>query len=152
MSRALRRDQPDGAFHAIGRAVDGAFLFRDDDDRRCFLGILAQVVRRCGWEVHALCLMGTHYHLVLAALRQELSQGMHCLNGRYADAFNRRYARRGHLFGDRFVSRVIDDERQLRAVCRYVVGNPVRAGLVADVEAWPWTHSRYGVAEAADAG
>jgi REP element-mobilizing transposase RayT len=94
--------------------------------------------------------MGTHYHLVLEAERALLSRGMHRLNGLYAQSFNERHERRGHLFGDRFVSRVVEDERYLRAACRYVVGNPVRAGLCTQPEDWPWSASRYGVEATAE--
>ena len=150
MARALRKDQPDGAFHVAARAVAGAPLYVDDDDRRAFLVLLARVVVRFGWEMHALCLMGNHYHLVLEALRADLSAGMQRLNGVYAQSFNERHGRRGHLFGDRYVSRVIGGDRHLRSVCRYVAANPVRAGLVATATDWPWSHSRHGVAQTAE--
>ena len=128
MARALRRDQPDGAFHVAVRAVAGAPYDVDDDDGRAFLVLLARVVVRFGWEMNALCPMGNHYRLVLEALRADLAAGMHRLNGVYAQGFDERHGRRGHLFGDRVVSRVAGGDRHLRTVCRHVAGNPVRAG------------------------
>ena len=71
------------------------------------------------------------------------------LNERYARSYNDRYARHGHLFGDRFASRVIEGEEHYCEACRYVVVNPVDAGLCDDVEDWPWTWCVYGVPEAA---
>jgi REP element-mobilizing transposase RayT len=83
--------------------------------------------------------MGTHYHLVVETPVLRLSKGLQRLNGAYAQAFNRRHARTGHLFGDRFASWVVEDEEHLVAACRYVVENPVRAGLCAHAEEWRWS-------------
>jgi putative transposase len=141
--RVLRTSLPDGPFHVTSRGVGGCAIFRDDDDRRWFLALTRKCAERYDWTVHALCLMTTHYHLVLDSTRADLSRGLHRLNGRYGQAFNQRHERFGHLFADRFDSRVIEDEAYLAAACRYVVANPVRAGLCASVEDWPWSHSRY---------
>jgi REP element-mobilizing transposase RayT len=134
----------DGPFHAVTRGVDGLAIYRTDDDRRLFLRLLADVTRRNDWAVHAFCLMTNHYHLVVDALVEDLSEGFRRLNGIYAQAFNRRYGRKGHLFGDRFWSGEIESDEQLVATCRYVLGNPVRAGLCAAPASWPWSASRHG--------
>ena len=65
MPRTLRTTLPDGYFHAYSRAVFRVALFRDDDDRRVFLKLLLQTARRRTWHLEAVCLMTTHYHLVL---------------------------------------------------------------------------------------
>jgi putative transposase len=83
--------------------------------------------------------MGNPYHLILRARRADLSAGMRRLNGVYAQRFNRRYGRRGHLFGDRFASWVIGSEEHLTAAVGYVLLNPVRAGLCGRAEDWPWS-------------
>ena len=150
MARQLRRDLPDGFFHVTTRGVHRALVHRDRNDYTLALQLLATIVRHFEWDVHALCLMPTHHHVVVRCTRADLSRGMHRLNGRYAQAFNERHDRHGHLFGDRFVSRVVGDEDYLRDLCRYVARNPVRAGLCDDVADWPWSRSRYGVAAAAE--
>jgi len=86
--------------------------------------------------------MGNHYHLVVETGLARLSRALHRLNGVYAASFNDRYARAGHLFGDRFSGRVIEDEAHLRATCDYVAANPVRAGLCATAAEWPWSRTR----------
>jgi putative transposase len=101
--------------------------------------LLRDVVRSHRWNCYAFCLMGTHYHLVVAAERPALSAGLQRLNGVYAQLFNGRHDRTGHLFGDRFHAWVIADERHLRATCAYVLENPVRAGLCATASEWPWS-------------
>mgnify|MGYP000294719195 FL=1 len=145
MARPLRRDLPDGFFHVVARGGAGCLIYLDDDDRRTFLGILAAVVRPSPIEVHALCLMGTHYHAVLAGAVADLSRLLHRLDGTYAQAFNERHARFGHLFADRFSARAIESEEHLVEACRYVVLNPYRAGLVDSPADWPWSRSRYGL-------
>lgn len=143
MARVLRTALPDGYFHVIARGVDGCEIVRDDIDRRRFLSYLRDSVDRYGWVVHAFCLMTTHYHVVLYSKTIDLSGGVQRLNGRYAQFFNRRHLRFGHLFADRFTSRVIESERYLRDACLYVVENPVRAGICDSGAPWPWAHSRY---------
>jgi len=91
-----------------------------------------------------MCLMTTHYHLVVHSTRLDLSLGVQRLNGRYAQLFNERHGRFGHLFADRFTSRVIETEDHMHEACRYVVENPVRARLCDAADEWPWSHSRYG--------
>ena len=133
---------PDGTFHVGTRGVDGTAIFRSDDDRRFFLQLFADVVERHGWVVHVFCLMTNHYHLVVEALRDDLSDGCHRLNGVYAQTFNRRYKRKGHLWGDRFWSGPIEGDEQFEDTCAYVLNNPVRAGLCDEPADWPWSGSR----------
>ena len=143
MPRPLRTLLPDGFFHVHTLGVADTPIYRDTEDRRSWLQVFRSCVRRYRWEIWAVCLMTTHYHLVLESTRERLSNGMQWLNGRYAQDFNRRYERKGHLFGDRFTSWVIDDEDYLAAACRYAAYNPVRAGLCEFPWEWPWTWSRF---------
>src|SRR5206468_7763687 len=138
---------PHGIYHVITRGVARTPIFRDDADRVLFLRLLEVAGRGTGWDVHALCLMGNHYHLVVETGLDRLSTAMHRVNGPYAENFNARYDRSGHLFGDRFAARVIEDEGHLAATCRYVAANPVRAGLCDTAADWPWTRTRHGEAD-----
>lgn len=113
-------------------------LFGDDEDRSVFIWLLGSVVARFQPVCHAYCLMGTHYHVVLECSCARLSQIMSRLNSLYAQGFNRRHKRRGHLFESRYSAYVIRDEAHLEAARAYVAANPVRAGLCATVGEWPW--------------
>ena len=144
MARLPRYVFSDGHFHVAARGAGRIAIYRDDDDCRVFLGLLATIARKHDWTVHAVCLMTNHYHLVLEATVAQLSAGFQRLNGRYAQGFNARHGRWGHLFGERFWSGAIEDEEELVAVCRYVIANPVRAGLVRRAADWPWSGWRYG--------
>jgi putative transposase len=139
MARIRRRQLSDGVFHVTARGVAREPIFRDDTDRILFLRLLAESTRHDAWRCHAFCLMGTHYHLVVETTVARLSGGLHRLNGVYAQLFNRRHARRGHLFGDRFHAWVVADDEHLTATCRYVLDNPVRAGLCPRADDWPWS-------------
>lgn len=145
MARLPRSLLPDGMFHVTSRGVEQRDVFLDERDRLAFLGLLAEVTVRFRWTVHAVCLMTNHYHLVVEATRADLSGGLHRLNGAYAQRFNARRSRWGHLFGDRFWCKPIESEGQLATVCAYVVANPVRAGLCSKPSDWRWSHSRYGL-------
>jgi putative transposase len=117
-------------------------IYHDANDRRNFLGLLAFAVDQYEWTCHAFCLMTTHYHLVLETTRQNLSDGMQVLNGDYAQGFNGKYGRWGHVFGDRFWCRSFDEE-ELEQVCLYVMENPVRAGICKSITDWPWSACRF---------
>ena len=107
------------------------------------MSVLAcKVVRRHGWTVYAYCLMPNHYHLVLETPADDLAAGMHLLNGRYARRFNVRHGRVGHVFQGPYGARPIADDDHLLRCCRYVVLNPVRAGLCRDPAAWRWSSYR----------
>lgn len=145
MSRVPRTSLPDGYFHVVARGVDRRTpLFRDGTDRTGFLRLLRHAVVRYDWTCFALCVMSTHYHVVLESRQVDLSAGLQWLNGVYARHFNRRHDRFGHVFGDRFSTRVIESEEHLLEACAYVLLNPVKAGLCERADDWPWSYSLYG--------
>lgn len=139
MARPLRICAPDVVYHVTARGNGGAAIFADDEDRHDFLTLFAKVLDRYGWICHAYCLMGNHYHLVVETPRSNLPRGMRAQNGPYAQRFNRRHGRRGHLFEARYRSVLVERETHLLEVSRYVVLNPVRAGLCPDPAGWPWS-------------
>jgi REP element-mobilizing transposase RayT len=119
--------------------VARSLIYRENGDFAMFVRLLATVVRRFRWKQHAFCLMPNHYHLVVESSQGDLSNGMHRLNGLYAQGFNDRYERVGHLFQNRFGARLIEGDHHLATVCAYVLDNPVRAGLSPTAEDWPWS-------------
>src|SRR6266446_7241838 len=123
MPRIPRFLFPDGLFHVTARGVAKMPIYHDNNDRRNFLSLLAFAVDRHEWTCQAFCLMTNHYHLVLDATRENLSDGMQILNGDYALGFNFRYGRWGHVFGDRCWCRSVEPE-ELQQVCLYVMGTP----------------------------
>ncbi len=115
-------------------------IFRDAVDRRDLLDLIGRVVDTLRWRVHAYVLMGNHYHLLLETPEPNLSRGMHQLNGIYTQRFNRRYERVGHLFQGRFKSILVEKDAHLLELIRYVVLNPVRAGIAPGPGQWDWSN------------
>jgi len=142
MPRVPRSAFPDGLFHVSTRGVAKMPIYHDAGDRRRFLSLLLFAIDQYEWTCHAFCLMTNHYHLVLEATRTNLSDGMQVLNGDYAPGFNGKYRRWGHVFGDRFWSRSLAED-ELEQICIYVMMNPVRAGLCAEMHDWPWSACRF---------
>jgi putative transposase len=144
MPRQPRCELPDGVFHVTTRGVNGEDIVVDDEDRKRFTRLLRAVVQRYGWRMYAYCLMTNHYHLLIDTSRQLLSDGLCRLNGVYAQGFNKRHARRGHLFGGRFSAFIVEREEHFEAASRYIILNPVRAGLCDTASEWPWSDSYFG--------
>lgn len=129
---------PVGAFHVINRGVERRSIFDDDDDYMLFRSLLRRATRKFGWTVYAWVQMPNHFHLVVVAELELLSRGMHFLTFRYAEAFNERHDRTGHLFQGRFKAWLLEGEPDLGRVCAYVFDNPVRAGLCTTVDRYRW--------------
>jgi REP element-mobilizing transposase RayT len=142
MSYVPRIEVPHGSFHVGTRGNNKRQVFLDDDDRKRFLLLLGKVARKYAWSIYAYCLMDNHYHLVLRLAEAGLSRGMCELNTAYAVGFNERYQRINHLFGRRFWSEHITKDAYLFEAIRYVVQNPVRAGMCGSCEEWPWSSYR----------
>src|SRR5215213_10285052 len=142
MARPLRIDVPGALHHVTSRGNERRPIFRSNRDREAFLQLLAEAVKRFGWSVTAWVLMTNHFHLVIQTPEANLSRGMQWLNGSYADWFNRRHERSGHLFQGRFKSFLIDQETYFDEVLRYVVLNPVRANMVGGPEEYRWSSYR----------
>jgi REP element-mobilizing transposase RayT len=139
MARPLRIAYPGAVYHVASRGNEQKPVFLDDEDRSGFLHILHSVTNRYHWICHAYCLMGNHYHLLIETPDGNLSIGMRQLNGVYTQFFNRLHKRVGHLLQGRFKAILIQKDSHLLEVCRYVVLNPVRAGMVAKPEEWKWS-------------
>ena len=142
MSRPLRNAYPDGIFHVGTRGNNKQAIYLDGVDRYWFLEMFGKATIRYEWSIYAYCLMTNHYHAVLQIPEGGLSEGMRQLNGGYARWSNIRHGRCDHLFGKRFGSSEITTDEYLLEACRYVVLNPVRAGLVARPEEWAWSSYR----------
>jgi REP element-mobilizing transposase RayT len=140
--RLPRIEVPGGYYHLTSRGNNAQPIYWRDRDRVDFLALLDRVVLTHGWACLAYCLMTNHFHLLVQLDEGGLSLGMQTLNGWYARCINRAYGRTGHLFRNRFSGTLIESEEHLLAACRYVVLNPVRAGLCATPEHWPWSSYR----------
>ena len=142
MARRSRLQFPGAVYHVMSRGNRKSMIVDDDGDRRTFMNIFSEVTGDADVRVYACCLMGTHYHALFDTPRGNLSGFIQTLNSEYSKAFNRRHERVGHTFEQRFDSIVVQREKYLRRVARYIALNPVKARLCADPAEWPWSTHR----------
>ncbi len=143
MPRRKRKDFPGAWWHVMNRGTSRRAIFEDDQDRRYFLSLLAWMVHWGCIEVHAFCLMDTHYHLLIRSTRGELSEAMHWIGMKYAHWFNRRQGRDGSLCRGRFVSKLIAIIEYRWAVLYYIHRNPTSAGLAETIGEYRWSSAWY---------
>ena len=140
MPRRPRLELPGIPLHITQRGVNRCAIFIDDDDRRHYLELLARAIHQYAVAIHAYVLMGNHVHL-LANSNQPgaISLALRNLGQCYVQAFNRKHRRCGALWQGRFKSCLVDNDRYLLSVHRYIELNPVRAAMVASPEDYPWS-------------
>ena len=114
-------------------------IFLDDMDYRKFIDILREVVETLEVECWSYCLMPNHYHAALRPTRPNLSKAIQCINSNYAQWWNRRHERVGHVFQGRFKDQIVQHDEYLLTLCRYIALNPVRAGLTERPQQWEWS-------------
>ena len=143
MPRRPRHDGPDTWHHVMNRGIARRPIFETDEDRRFFLSLIAREVRAGRIEVHAFCVMLTHFHLLLRSVTGQLSEAMRRIQNRYSRWFNRTRRRDGPLVRGRFLSCLVDTLRYRRAVVTYIHDNPVEARLVSDPAQHEWSSASH---------
>jgi len=142
MARPLRIEFAGGLYHVTSRGNARQDIYFEDPDRAAFLQLIDKTRTRFDWYVHAYCLMGNHYHLLIETATPTLAKGMKLINGCYTQFFNLRHRRVGHLFQGRYKAILVDKEDYLLELARYIVLNPVRARMVRSAAQWEWSSYR----------
>ncbi|HUQ88170.1 MAG TPA: transposase [Vicinamibacterales bacterium] len=142
MGRPKRILYPGAIYHVMARANGRRRLFRDEADRLRFFELLGEAHQRYALRWRAFSLMTSHYHAKVQTPAANLSEAMRYVNSQYAKAWNRRRGTRGHVFGDRFVSKPIEDDRYAWTALKYIVWNPVESGYVKHPDDWVWSSHR----------
>jgi REP-associated tyrosine transposase len=137
--RKPREEVEGGVFHVFARGNNKQVIYRDEIDRNTYLRLLRRTVERCHWRLMAYCLMENHVHLLLSTPQPTLGRGMREMHGMYAQVFNARHDRVGHLFQGRYKCVRIKTDEQLWTVAVYIARNPVEAGLCGAPEDWRWS-------------
>ncbi|MEI6336557.1 MAG: transposase, partial [Methylococcaceae bacterium] len=130
MTRPLRIELSGGIYHVTSRGNRQDDIYFSDDDRKVWLNLLGQVCQRFNWYIHAYCQMTNHFHIVVETPEGNLAQGMRQLNGVYTQYINRTHGSVGHLFQGRYKAILVEKDNYLLELARYVVLNPLRAGMV----------------------
>jgi REP element-mobilizing transposase RayT len=140
MARSARIQFPGAFYHIWARGNHQENIYFSDQDRKLFIRLLAATAKRMNWICQAYCLMTNHYHLLLETPEGLLSDGMGYINGVYTQTINRQYRLTGHLFQERFHSKLIDGNPQFLATVRYIIRNTLEANMVWDFS-WDFSGS-----------
>jgi putative transposase len=132
MARMARLKAEDAIFHIICKSISEVDLFKDDEDKKKYLSLIRKYKEIYNVKIYGYCLMDNHAHLLLDANGADISKVMHGVNFSYAMYFNKKYEREGHLFKDRFKSKIVDDEKYLKTVSLYIHNNPKDIGEFKD--------------------
>lgn len=143
MARPPRLQLPGAVYHVTARGNEQRPIFRDDLDRREYLDRIAHYRERFRFQLLAYCLMTNHVHLAIRSGEVPLSRVMAGLQSSYTQWFNRRHTRVGHLFQGRYKAFLVQEDRYLLALIRYVHLNPVTAGVVENASKYLWSSDRY---------
>jgi len=142
MARKARLHVPGGLYHVTLRGNHRQPIFLADSDRTALESFVADAIRRHDARVHAFCWMTNHIHLLVQVATEPLGRVMQRIGTRHARFVQRRVETTGHLFERRYHALLVDSERYLLALVRYIHLNPVRGGLVAEPAAYPWSSHR----------
>jgi putative transposase len=142
MARPPRLELSGALYHVTARGNERQAIFRDDEDREEYLARLARLREKFRFRLLAYCLMTNHLHLAVRRGPEPLSRIMANLQSTYAGWFNRRHGRVGHLFQGRYKAFVVQEDRYLHALLRYIHRNPVQARLVSSARDYRWSSDR----------
>ncbi len=139
MPRTARKASRTNIFHVMLRGINRQDIFEDDEDRLQFMTILCRCRELSGFRLHAFVLMSNLIHLLIEPAGETLDMVFRRIETRYAVWYNRKYQRAGHLFQDRFRSESIETEQYYKTVLRYILQNPMKAGLEKRPGSYRWS-------------
>ncbi|WP_425449699.1 transposase [Dethiothermospora halolimnae] len=137
MPRTARHKSCESIYHIMVKSVGDSKLFKKDMDKEIYLGIIRKYQKIFDFKVYAYCLMDSHAHFMIDANGSDVSKFMQRINQSYAQGYNIRYERRGHLFADRFRSEIIEDDKYLKVCFGYIHNN------CKDIPGWEGQEERY---------
>lgn len=140
MPRIARQKQEGAIYHIMARSITEVELFKTGEDKRKYMFLIKEYQEIYNFRVYAYCLMNNHIHLIVDSNGADISKIMHCINFKYARYFNTLHKRHGHLFQDRFKSKIVTDDRYLVALSAYIHNNPLDVcGYDNSPEAYPYS-------------
>ena len=134
MPRNKRELSQSGIYHVMIRGINQQQIFHEAEDCKKFLSVLKSCKEKSKFKLFAYCFMGNHLHLLLQETEEPIGLIMKRIGSKYVFWYNNKYQRTGHLFQDRFKSEAVEDDEYFLSVLRYIHNNPVKAGLVKQVQ------------------
>jgi REP element-mobilizing transposase RayT len=148
MARKLRIEFEEALYHVITRGNQRQQVFKDPEDYRRYLKILADYKVRYDYTLYAYALMSNHIHLLMETKRIPLSKILQGINQSCTIYFNRKYRTVGHLFQGRYKAILCDKDAYLLSLVKYIHLNPIRVKGVNTLETYPWSSHRFYVERA----
>ena len=139
MPRTARKRAESNIYHVMLRGSNRQQIFCDDEDYQVFHDVLQRVKQISGMELHAYCLMGNHVHLLIRETGEPLETIFRRIGAAFVYWYNMKYDRVGHLFQDRYRSEPVESDEYYLTVLRYILQNPVKAGLCHWPEEYAWS-------------
>ena len=139
MPRQARVREENSTYHIIQRGNERKSIFASDIDKSKFLDILQKMKEKYNFLIYGYCILDNHVHLIINDNGNDISKLMKSVNISYAFYYNHVYDRCGHLFQDRFRSKLIMKDSYLLQVSKYIHNNPVKAGIVKKAEDYGWS-------------
>lgn len=139
MPRRLRIHERGAFYHVTSRGNNKEQVFFSDEDYSTYTFLMKKYSLKYCTEIHAYALMPNHIHLLARVDSMPLQKFMQGLQQSYAQIFNKRYDRVGHVFQGRYNAHLISNEQYLLQVFKYIHLNPVRAGLADDPKTYRWS-------------
>ena len=142
MPRKGRIKSQTGIYHVIMRGNNQQQVFYDDEDFKAFIFTLKRYQEKYRFELYAYCLMGNHLHILMKTAEESLAVIFRSVCASYVYWYNAKYERTGYLFQDRFKSEPVEDERYFLCALRYILRNPVAAGICKEPKDYPYSNMK----------
>lgn len=140
--RKARTKSATSIYHVIWRGINQQVIFEDDGDRYFFLNVVKKYKEVSGFKLFAFCLMTNHVHMLIEIGDEPIEIVFKRIGSSYVKWYNQKYERTGHLFQDRFRSENIETEQYFMTVLRYILQNPMKAGMESSLGRYKWTSYR----------
>ncbi len=139
MAREWREEYNGGIYHVIARGNNKEYIFKESIDKGYFIKLLKESMEGMSYKLYGYVLMDNHYHLIIQVFDKKLQEIMHQINNKYSKYFNYKFKRVGHVFQGRYKSTLVQDERYLISLIRYIHQNPIKAGMSKKIEEYKWS-------------
>lgn len=146
MARTARKRSQTRIYHVMLRGINRQVIFEDDEDRIKFLETIKSYKEISKYKIYAYCLMENHAHLLIEETCEPIGKSIKRICGSFVYWYNWTHERIGHLFQERFKSEIVEDDKYFLTVFRYIHQNPLKAGLVAEINKYKWNsyHEYFG--------
>jgi putative transposase len=139
LSRKHRVEFKGAMYHVFQRGNNKEYIFKNDIEKGFFIKQIKEYMNLYNYEILAFTMMDNHYHLIIRTNEIPLSKIMHSINNIYCKFYNYHHMRTGHVFEERYNSKLIEDDAYLIWLLKYIHRNPVRAHICENAEDYKWS-------------